>query len=272
MQYATHLVQATKCTLANATGVRLEFIEEGSNGVEGYKPPPTLEPGEVASFLVDTTSFELKYNIQAFQGPSRGWVRGEDLDPASVAVIVGSASTAPGVINSFVQVVEPGGERPVQYATNITFVVSLRNDDLWKVNVEQSISTYVKGIKSIANSDGSPPPLGFLPEDTNKGFGGDFVYCAPILTDFVEACTGFELRVTDKPIDNLPQFSTGDLASGAGGEYRYIIPVNNPGGKKVRSIFWSEDSAVGDLGAEQRTGDINGKRGGRFLYLFWRYD
>ena len=82
-------MQVTGVTLANATGVRLEFFKAGSKGLlkdDNYKPPPTLEPGEVASFLVDMSVYvlELMYNIQTFQGPMGGWVAGDATKTVSV--------------------------------------------------------------------------------------------------------------------------------------------------------------------------------------------
>ena len=87
-------MQVTGVTLANATGVRLEFFKAGSTGLlkeDYYTPPPILEPGEVASFLVDNSvEFKLNYNIQTFQGPlgrlQAGWVAG---DPDKTVTVMG---------------------------------------------------------------------------------------------------------------------------------------------------------------------------------------
>ena len=68
----------------------------------------------------------------------------------------------------------------------------------------------------------------------------------------------------------LPPFSTDDLAKGTGADldYRYIKPLQDARGKKVTSISWGTNSAVGP----QTTGDINRGRGGRNLSLDWSYD
>jgi len=261
--------KATRCTLANATGVRLEFVEAGSTGLlSSYKPPPMLEPGEVASFLVDNSKpFQLNYNIQVFQGPSRGWVAGEALEPPTKAVML-STSTAPSVIESVVQVMDPMGpeRRPMAYPTKFTFVISPSNvPGTWKVNVEQSITTYVKGIESLYRHDNFVPPPGFLHQDTNEGFGGDWIYCGPIITSVeAEACTGFKFLLYEQ--HNLPPFSTGDLSRNAGGNDRHIVPLNDPAGKKVTRISWV------NFPSDQTTEDINQNRGGLYLYLKWHYD
>ena len=124
MQYVNPL--QFKCTVANATGVRLEFVEEGSAGVlEFYKPPPILEPGAVASFLIDKkATFKLQYYIQVFQGPSLGWVRVEDGGLPRFATL--SQSNRSPKIEADVQVADgnPRGP-PARYPTNITFDLNL---------------------------------------------------------------------------------------------------------------------------------------------------
>ena len=113
-------MQATKCTLANGAGVRLEFIEAGSIGLlPSYKPPLILEPGEVASFLVDKNiPFRLNYNIQTFQGPFGGWLGGD----TSTAVTV-TSSTVQEQINTVAQV-----DDTTKYPTQISFDVSTDGD------------------------------------------------------------------------------------------------------------------------------------------------
>ena len=127
---------STKCILTNATGVRLQFFEAGSKGIlPEYKPPPILESGEDASFLVDkSVEFELKYNIQTFQGPMAGWVSGDANKTVGVKGVAGDQS----VIDAVVQV-----DRTTMYQTQFTFSVSF-NDNLWQISVNQSI-TGIKG-------------------------------------------------------------------------------------------------------------------------------
>ena len=260
-------MQATGVTLANATGVRLEFFKTNSKGLlkdDIYKPPPTLEPGEVASFLVDTSVFDLKYNIQTFQGPMDGWVAGD----ATKTVSVQGKNSFSTSINAFLQV-DP---KPPGYPTKFTFDVS-RNDGQWQINAKQSF--FIKGIKSFAQEVLPTAPPGFLSENTNQGFStGFYVYCAPVYgVSEDEACTGFQLLFSgdagNRGAGGLPPFSTDDLAKGTGGEfaYRYITPLRT-GGKKVTSISWGTNHTAGP----QTTGDLNSGRGGRDLSLDWSYD
>ena len=117
MQYVNRL--QAECTLANGTGARLEFSKAGSKGffLDQYEPPMTLEPGAVASFLVEKASFALRYNIQVFQGPSRGWMRVD-----SKAVTLGLKSRS-AEIESDVQVIGPNPGPPAMYPTKFIFDV-----------------------------------------------------------------------------------------------------------------------------------------------------
>ena len=135
-------MQVKKCTLANATGVRLVFIEEGSSPfpVSKYKPPPILEPGAIASFLVDKKSFSLNYNIQVFQGPFLGWMA-VDTNPVTVEVIGEAESTSRVRIKSDVQVADTKDytKPPTKYPTTIFFDGYPVSDDLVQIHVKQVI-------------------------------------------------------------------------------------------------------------------------------------
>ena len=128
-----------KCTLANATGVRLVFKgEQAPLPLSQYKSTEILEPGAVASFLVDkdptggwSNSFALNYNIQAFQGPFRGWMA-VDTDQVTV-----TDSTSKVEIKSYVQV----GPEATKYATTISFEV-FSNSDLVQILVKQVTDQY----------------------------------------------------------------------------------------------------------------------------------
>ena len=138
----------TTCTFANATGARLEFFEDGSNGLlsDDYKPPPILEPGAVASFLVDKASFALQCNIQVFQGPGApapvgGWMRVE-----SKSVLLGLSPTYPtffrsAEIEADVQVIGPNPGPPAMYPTKFYFDV-IENGDLVQIFAKQLIDRY----------------------------------------------------------------------------------------------------------------------------------
>ena len=116
-----------KCTLANATGVRLAF-KGGEAPLLQYKPPEFLEPGAIASFLVNK-SFALNYIIQAFQGPYRGWMA---VDTDHEVILTDSTSTVG--FKSNVQV----GPEATRYDTTISFVV-LSNSDQVQIQVNQVI-------------------------------------------------------------------------------------------------------------------------------------
>jgi hypothetical protein len=167
MPYAPSHMKVAKCTLANATGVRLEFIEEGSKGlVQEYKPPTILEPGEVASFLVDKSVFELKYNIQTFQGPTSfgpagqaGWVRGD----ADKTVTVEGKDSFQTSIDAVVQV-----DQTTMYPTQFKFAVS-RNGDAWQIRATQSITGYSLTGKAAVLGSGDSILLG---RTGDLGFSG----------------------------------------------------------------------------------------------------
>ena len=142
-----------KCTLANATGARLEFFENGSTGfLSHYKPPKILEPGAVASFLVEKNShasqtFALQYNIQVFQGPMRGWVPGDEKD----AVIVNSSNSRDR-IDATVVVTGANGlpdtGTPSGYPSQIFFDAYPANGDHWQIFAKQLIDSRLRsGLK-----------------------------------------------------------------------------------------------------------------------------
>lgn len=121
------------------------------------------------------------------------------------------------------------------------------------------------GLTWDSKSDGAAPP-GYLSENTNKGYGGRKNYVKPVYGPESHACTGFKFVRNEKDIYNsLPAHSTGDLAKGAGGDYRYIIPVFNAG-PRVKSVYWTEVEIP-----SRCTGDVNKGRGGRDLFLCWSY-
>ena len=143
MQYVNPL--QAKCTLANATGARLEFL--GSEGLlSEYKPPPILEPGAVASFLVDKASFALQYNIQVFQGPSRGWMQ----DPGGKSVTLTTTDRS-AEIEADVQVVGANPGPPAMYPTKFSFDLNLVQTskstevDVLQIMVKQQIDQTPRG-------------------------------------------------------------------------------------------------------------------------------
>ena len=146
MQYVNRL--QAKCTLANATGARLQ-LEAGSTGFfpDKYEPPMTLEPGAVASFLVDKASFALQYNIQVFQGPSRGWMR-----PAGSETVTLTRTDRSAEIEAAVQVVGANQRGPpAMYPTKFSFDLNLVQTskstefDVLQIMVKQQIDQTPRG-------------------------------------------------------------------------------------------------------------------------------
>ena len=147
----------TTCTFANATGARLQFKPPLSGDLftgllsDDYMPPPILEPGAVASFLVDKDSFALRYNIQVFQGPGApapigGWMRGE----GSKAVTL-SLSNRSAEIEADVQVIGANPGPPAMYPTKFSFDLNLVQTskstefDVLQIMVKQQIDQTPRG-------------------------------------------------------------------------------------------------------------------------------
>ena len=136
MQYVDPL--QAKCTLANATGARLELLYFAFLPAE-YMPPKILEPGAVASFLIGK-DFTLQYNIQVFQGPFLGWMR-----PDVKSVTLDSTTYRSGEIEADVQVAgdNPRGP-PAMYPTKFIFDV-YENGDLVQIFAKQLITQTPRG-------------------------------------------------------------------------------------------------------------------------------
>lgn len=124
--------------------------------------------------------------------------------------------------------------------------------------------------------------------DINRDFGGRYVRSFVVLTisyndnfsyvwliaefnsnpDY--ACNSFAIITQDSSDDKRQ-----DLAKGAGGQYRYLVPYSTPAErKKVTEIrLFRSDSAIGSPppGYDGMTGDINRDRGKSFLYVIWKH-
>jgi len=124
--------------------------------------------------------------------------------------------------------------------------------------------------------------------DINRDFGGRYVYSLVVLStisyddDFSHvwltaefnsnpdyACNSFAIITQDRSDDKRQ-----DLAKGAGGQYRYLVPYSVAAErKKVTEIrLFRSDSAVEapPAGYDGMTRDINIDRGKSFLYLIWK--
>jgi len=126
-----------------------------------------------------------------------------------------------------------------------------------------TLGPVIVGAQSWSGSSANPP-AGYLPEDTNKdmGFWTKYVYVRARVQHSAWGCSGIDFRRHGSSV----QYATGsgDLAEGAGGDYRYIAPVGQvPPESAVKRVWW-QTNPNGNC-----TGNINEGRGGRYLYFCW---
>ncbi|KAL3479833.1 hypothetical protein BJX99DRAFT_255269 [Aspergillus californicus] len=107
--------------------------------------------------------------------------------------------------------------------------------------------------------------------DINNGFGGKFVWLiASYHNNHSTAISDIRIAITDNE-----RSGEDDLARGAGGQFRYI-EINHDGGTKIaelrllRSNEQATQALINSLGYNGWSNDINGGRGGDFLYLMWK--
>ena len=125
--------------------MRLELFEADSKGIlPAYKPPTIMEPGEVASFLVTSGQFELKYGVQVFQGPFVGWA------PLPSKTVNLGPTPSQSTISAEVNV---GGPKE-NFPTEILFVLEVTGD-LCEINVTQSIDAGGIGTYECHKYDGT---------------------------------------------------------------------------------------------------------------------
>lgn len=108
--------------------------------------------------------------------------------------------------------------------------------------------------------------------DINKGFGGKYVWLQVVWTsDINKAVTGFHFV---KQSGEDPHYQ--DLAKGAGGDYRYLIPLKQPNYNfrltQVKLFRSDKEITQFPAGYVGHTTDINAGRGGTFLYLAWKLE
>mmetsp|Transcript_26962 Transcript_26962/g.29398 ORF Transcript_26962/g.29398 Transcript_26962/m.29398 type:complete len:302 (-) Transcript_26962:68-973(-) len=107
--------------------------------------------------------------------------------------------------------------------------------------------------------------------DINKGFGGKYVWLQVVWTkELSDAATGF-LFIKQSGEDKRYQ----DLAKGAGGDYRYLIPLAQPNYNfRLREVklFRGDKEITQFPGYDGHTTDINAGRGGTYLYLAWKLE
>ncbi|KAG6904766.1 hypothetical protein DXG01_007322, partial [Tephrocybe rancida] len=116
-------------------------------------------------------------------------------------------------------------------------------------------------------------------DDINLDMGGKYVWLVPEYTDKTsEALTRFDLIIQDQAD---PRYI--DLAAGAGGQYRYLVPSKQDANKEMfitdLTLVRTSNDATQDLNAgklvwngvpQGHTGDINHGRKGSYLYLVWQ--
>ena len=130
--------------------------------------------------------------------------------------------------------------------------------NLYEINYFNITGRYVKGIE-VEWKDDKGASTGYINEDINKGMGGKHVYITAKWSDNKdEAANSFEFLKTPDKIDEYK-----DLAKGAGGDYRYLVPKLSSATQKITGIFLTE------IRQQNCTADINGGRGGRDLFLCW---
>merc|ERR1712003_437823 len=124
----------------------------------------------------------------------------------------------------------------------------------------------IVGVESVSQILGGAPD-GYLSEDVNEGMGfwTRYVYVKARARPSDTGCSGFEFRRHGSEVD-YPT-GTGDLADGAGGDYRYLVPVGQvPAESAVKEVWWQVGNESNDGNC---TGNVNEGRGGRNLYFCW---
>ncbi|PLB44202.1 hypothetical protein P170DRAFT_392296 [Aspergillus steynii IBT 23096] len=159
-----------------------------------------------------------------------------------------------------------GGSEPKE-DTEVEFTVTLKqNRFLSDIKVETGDSEFSEPNDAIRMVDNGKA-------DVNKGYGGDYVWLVPVWTTQVEdAASNVQVVIQESEEEGHD-----DLASGAGGDYRYLLPQpqeNNSNKITDVQLYRSEDSlssdALGDMGFQGMSSDINKDRDGDYLYLLWK--
>eukprot|EP01040_Poterioochromonas_malhamensis_P007445 gene7445-8030_t len=137
---------------------------------------------------------------------------------------------------------------------------------------------YVQKFQVIYGNQPSQIPSNVVQEfslqdpDINRGYGGNYVWLEAVWTAEVnQAATAFQFV---KQGDADPNRPNEDLARGAGGSYRYLIPLIQPGfDKRIVEVklFRSSDVIRDFPGFDGHTTDINEGRKGDYLYLGWKF-
>ncbi|KAF5602518.1 hypothetical protein FPCIR_1859 [Fusarium pseudocircinatum] len=141
---------------------------------------------------------------------------------------------------------------------------------------------YVSALRVVASDSKSFPPgacsdasPGMGSPDCNDGQDGDYTYVVKSFTsDPFQAITGLNIVITGSC--DYPEL--GDIAKGAGGDYRYVVTSQNlnlPTRVGDVQLWRSQDdsvslSDVASFGWDGISSDINHRRSGAYLYLVWK--
>ncbi|KAI0972087.1 hypothetical protein F4678DRAFT_431114 [Xylaria arbuscula] len=143
--------------------------------------------------------------------------------------------------------------------------------------VQSNLPSYVSGVK-VVYGDAPDDHIVEINEgipDINHTFGGEYVWLVPEWTDDRDkAATFFEVSITGSS-----QAGRDDLAKGAGGDYRYLIPrVDVHLENKIKRLaLYRKPNSQGPVHSSDIEGrgytdfstDINAGRGGDYLHLIW---
>ncbi|KAI1346400.1 hypothetical protein F5Y01DRAFT_319767 [Xylaria sp. FL0043] len=144
--------------------------------------------------------------------------------------------------------------------------------------VQRNLPSYISGIKVVYGQNAPSDHISEINKgvpDINHNFGGEYVWLVPEWTqDRDKAVTYFEVVITGSS-----QAGMSDLAKGAGGKYRYLVPQADVHiEKKLKRLALyrksnSEgpvhESDIKDRGYTDFSTDINAGRGGDYLHLIW---
>ncbi|KAK0214551.1 hypothetical protein IW262DRAFT_277519 [Armillaria fumosa] len=149
------------------------------------------------------------------------------------------------------------------------------------INVVIEEQEFIKDVKVVYSAQASGQPDGRVLEysggksDINKGFDGKYVSLVPVYTkDIREAAVTFEVIIQH---NRDREKGLSDLAEGADGSYRYLVPHKDErNDKKIyelalgRSIQGYTKEHIRSLGYDDSTNDINEGREKDYLYLLWK--
>ncbi|KAG6829967.1 hypothetical protein H0H92_002772 [Tricholoma furcatifolium] len=158
-----------------------------------------------------------------------------------------------------------------------TTSIPLTNDELEEEVVVDLVlvpKNFVKRIKVVYGDRETQAPANRIREfwggsdDVNYNMGGKYVWLvAETTTQVAEAINRVDLVITSDK-----DYRYDDLAKGAHGKFRYLIPVQLPGDNLcITSLRLLRGKYVGVVGSNH-TKDINEGRGGDYLFLSWELE